>query len=59
MSRAEHLIENALISVTHQEDIESYIAGEIFKGNATAEDRDLLEMVYEMAEYVIYDWERE
>lgn len=31
MSRAEHLIENALISVTHQEDIESYIAGEISK----------------------------
>lgn len=25
MSRAEHLIENALISVTHQEDIESYV----------------------------------
>lgn len=59
MSRAEHLIENALISVTHQEDIESYIAGEILRGNAIAEDRDWLEMVYEMAKYVIYTWGEE
>lgn len=59
MSRAEHLIENALISVTHQEDIESYIAGEISCGNAIDKDRDWLEMVYEMAEYVIYTWGKE
>lgn len=59
MSRAEDLIENALISVTHQEDIESYIAGEISSGNAIDKDRDWLEMVYEMAEYVIYTWGKE
>lgn len=57
MSRAEHLIENALTDINYL-DLEGYIYMEILRGNATSDERELLEMIYEIAGYIHEYYER-
>lgn len=54
MNNTEHLIENALVAVTSGKTVEEYKEQELSHGGNIPSQ--LLDMVYEMAQYVHYTW---